>query len=75
MCAASHSCCAFRSGDDKNVNVDENNVDFVLCVDGSDATTRLGLARRTRAMYTASHSCHTFRSVDDKEVNVDEKTC
>ena len=34
MCAASHSCYTFRSADDKKVNVEEKNVDFVLFLMG-----------------------------------------
>ena len=33
MCAASHSCYASRSVDDKKVQVDETNVDVVLLFD------------------------------------------
>ena len=74
MRATSHSCNAFRSVDEKNVNVDEkNNNDFVLFFDGEDARSRVWLARHPRARCAASHSCYTFRIADGKKVHVDEK--
>ena len=74
MCAASHSCHAFRKADGKKVHAERKHADFVYWfLTGRMAPPAWGCLRRPRGMCAASHSWHAFRIVDDKTGHVERK--
>ena len=70
MCAASHSCHAFRNADHKTDHAEMSK--RRLCIDFFQSGWE-GPDERPRAMCAASYSCHAFRIVDDKEGHVEMK--